>query len=85
MLFRSGGEDGKPGAVRLASGVALKARGVQTIPPGGRLIVEMPGGGGLGSPAERDPALIAADVANGFISEDEAHGIYKNAAKEPRP
>lgn len=46
---RHGGEDGARGVVRLASGATLKAKGFQVIPAGDRLIVEMPGGGGMGS------------------------------------
>ncbi|WP_160123491.1 hydantoinase B/oxoprolinase family protein [Rhodovarius lipocyclicus] len=45
---RHGGEDGARGVVRLGSGTALKAKGMQVIPAGDRLVVEMPGGGGMG-------------------------------------
>lgn len=34
------------------------------------------GGGGWGDPAERDAALIADDIKNGFLSEDLASGFY---------
>jgi N-methylhydantoinase B len=30
--------------------------------------METPGGGGHGPPAERDPAAIAADKADGYVS-----------------
>ncbi len=45
---RNGGGSGAPGAVRLASGVDLKGKGKQIVPAGERLILELPGGGGLG-------------------------------------
>ncbi len=45
---RDGGGSGAPGAVRLASGVDLKGKGKQIVPSGERLILELPGGGGLG-------------------------------------
>ncbi|MGF1607839.1 MAG: hydantoinase B/oxoprolinase family protein, partial [Kiloniellales bacterium] len=45
-----------------------RAKGRQPIPAGDRLILEMPGGGGLGDPRERPAELVAADVANGFVS-----------------
>jgi len=34
------------------------------------------GGGGLGDPLRREPALVAQDVANGFVSSDVAQDIY---------
>jgi N-methylhydantoinase B len=74
---RNGGQDGAAGIVRLGSGAVLKSRGNQVIPKGDRLIVEMPGGGGLGKAAERDPALVADDLRNGFISKESAQEIYK--------
>ena len=46
---RHGGEDGARGVVRLGSGAIMKAKGFQVIPPGDRLVVEMPGGGGMGT------------------------------------
>ena len=50
---RDGGSSGAPGAIRLANGVELKGKGKQIVPSGERLILELPGGGGLG---ERDAA-----------------------------
>jgi len=81
-ILRNGGEDGAPGSVRLKSGPALKSRGNQVIPKGDRLIVEMPGGGGLGNAAERDPALVADDVRNGFISRESAREVYKVVVRD---
>ncbi len=45
---REGGAGGAPGAIRLASGGTLKGKGKQIVPAGDRLILELPGGGGLG-------------------------------------
>ena len=78
---RCGGMDGAAGAVSLKSGSPLRARGTQLVPTGDRLIVEMPGGGGLGDPAERDPAQVADDLRNGFISEERAKAVYKVAVR----
>lgn len=47
---RAGGGDGAAGTVRLASGRTLRGKGLQAIPPGDRLLLELPGGGGHGSP-----------------------------------
>ena len=38
--------------------------------------LETPGGGGLGDPAERDPAAVRDDVLNGYVSEDAARKVY---------
>ena len=41
-------------------------------------MLEMPGGGGHGKPEDRDPALVARDVENGYITVDDAQQIYKH-------
>ncbi len=73
---RAGGGDGGRGRVRLASGAEMKAKGRQPIPPGDAVIMEMPGGGGMGDPFARDPALVAADVRNGLVSVEAALRDY---------
>ena len=76
---RDGGGDGAPGAVRLKSGRVLRPKGFQVIPDNDRLILELPGGGGMGEPATRDPALVARDVRDGLVSPDDAQSLYKVA------
>ena len=76
---REGGLDGAAGAVRLKSGARLRTKGFQVIPDGDRLVLELPGGGGMGDPAERDPALVARDVRDGLVSAEVARGVYKVA------
>ena len=44
---RNGGKPGAPGRVSLASGAILKGKGKQIVPAGDRLILELPGGGGM--------------------------------------
>ncbi|MGA1696481.1 MAG: hydantoinase B/oxoprolinase family protein, partial [Arenicellales bacterium] len=61
---RHGGEDGAPGVVQLMSGKKLNTKGKQIIPAGERLLMELPGGGGYGNPAERDPQLQDEDHRN---------------------
>ena len=73
---RDGGAEGAPGRVRLGSGGALRAKGLQTVPAGDRLVMEVPGGGGHGDPKRRDPALVAADVADGLMSPEQARRDY---------
>ncbi len=73
---REGGHDGAPGRVSLASGQALRGKGQQTIPPGERLRLELPGGGGFGDPRERDPEKVRSDVRNGLVSAEAARQAY---------
>ena len=74
---RDGGGDGAPGAVRLKSGRVLRPKGFQVIPDNDRLILELPGGGGMGDPMAREPALVARDVRDGLVSVEEARALYK--------
>jgi N-methylhydantoinase B len=73
---RDGGRDGAAGIVRLASGGTLRAKGLQRIPRGDRLVLELPGGGGLGDPATRPAALIAEDIAEGLVTAAGTHAVY---------
>jgi N-methylhydantoinase B len=68
-----GGRPGRPGGFfRLEpdgrrTPVAAKAAGVP-FRAGEALVVETSGGGGLGAPSLRDPALVARDLASGCIT-----------------
>jgi len=73
---RAGGLDGATGTVHLASGTALRAKGLQRIPRGDRLVLALPGGAGLGDPAERPAERIEADLAHGRISAAFARDAY---------
>jgi N-methylhydantoinase B len=78
---RDGGRDGAAGRVSLKSGGALRGKGFQVIPEGDRLVLELPGGGGMGDPALRNPALLARDVRDGLVSA-EAAGEYGVAGED---
>ena len=56
--------------MRLKSGGALRTKGYQVIPAGDRLILELPGGGGMGPPEQRDPARHAQDLRDGLVAEE---------------
>ncbi|HEY4252108.1 MAG TPA: hydantoinase B/oxoprolinase family protein [Roseomonas sp.] len=75
---RDGGGEGMAGWVGLndANGTVLRTKGFQVIPKGKRLLLKLPGGGGLGDPKARDPALVARDVADGLVSPEAAKRIY---------
>lgn len=74
---RDGGGDGGKGAAQLEDGTRMRGMGRDIIPAGARLIVETPGGGGIGAPADRDPELLARDVRAGFVSDAAAQSTYK--------
>ena len=80
----AGGRDG--GAMRLwlelpdGSTQRLNAKGAFRVPPGGRVVMEAPGSGGFGPPAERDPALVREDLVDGYISAEAARRDYPGSA-----
>ena len=58
---RRGGQDGAPGRVYIKDGAELRGKGQDTIPAGATLVMETPGGGGIGDPAKRSPDALQAD------------------------
>jgi len=76
---REGGKHGAAGAVHLKSGAKLRTKGFQIIPDNERLVLELPGGGGMGDPTDRDAAVVARDVRDGLVSAEVATRVYKVA------
>jgi len=75
---RDGGGAGGNGAARLDDGKIMRGMGRELVPAGRRLVVETPGGGGIGDPAERKPDLLEQDVRSGFVSEASAKSAYSS-------
>ncbi len=73
---RFGGLSGAPTVIELASGSRLRPKGQQSVPPGDRLVLSLAGGGGFGDPFERDPELVAADVAGDYVTVGAARELY---------
>lgn len=73
---RDGGRDGARGVVRLASGAPLRAKGLQEIPPDDRLVLELPGGAGLGEAETRAAEAITADLSDELLSLPAARRDY---------
>ncbi|MEZ5753562.1 MAG: hydantoinase B/oxoprolinase family protein [Paracoccaceae bacterium] len=68
-LGRDGGQPGAAGSVALDDGTRLRPKGWQHVPEGRRLVLHLPGGGGFGDPARRDPAARANDLSKGYVTE----------------
>jgi len=66
---RDGGQNGVAGTVKLDDGTPMRPKGWQHVPAGRRLVLELPGGGGYGDPAKRDPAAREQDRSKGYVSE----------------
>ncbi len=76
---RNGGHEGALGeAVVCVDGLrhVFHGKGIMRVPPGGRLQVDLPGGGGLGNPVQRDRARLRADLVAGTVSLDAARADY---------
>ncbi len=79
---REGGLAGGNGGVTLKSGKVLRTKGYQVIPDGDRLMLLLPGGGGMGDALARDPAKVALDVRDGLVSAANARALYKVVVSE---
>ena len=63
---RRGGTHGAPGRVCLKDGEALRGKGQDEVPAGATLVLETPGGGGVGDPTKRDPSAELRDREEGL-------------------
>ena len=81
---REGGLDGGRGVVTMKSGKILRTKGYQVIPDGDRLILELPGGAGMGDPTTRDPEAVIRDVRDGLVSAVNAKALYNVDIAKPR-
>ncbi|MCY3760555.1 MAG: hydantoinase B/oxoprolinase family protein, partial [Gemmatimonadetes bacterium] len=71
-----GGGDGAVGELFLGSGEPLHPKRKYLLPPDETVTLRLPGGGGFGSPLERDPARVLEDVRQGRVSPESALGEY---------
>jgi N-methylhydantoinase B len=54
----------------------LPPKGLSVVPPSDRLVVEMPGGGGMGAAKQRDPEAVRRDVRLGYVSREASQMQY---------
>jgi N-methylhydantoinase B len=73
---RFGGQDGAPGAVYVKGGDVLPGKGRDVVPASSTLVLETPGGGGIGDTGRRAMDEVKADLAAGLISEAAASAVY---------
>ena len=73
---RAGGRDGAPGRVHVPKLGQLRAKGREVVPPGHRVVLETPGGGGLGDPRRRARELVREDVLDGYVTAASAAKDY---------
>jgi N-methylhydantoinase B len=80
-LGRIGGNDGRLGEFIMqdADGgeTQLLPKTRYTFEPGSIMVMHLPGGGGYGPAAERDPNLVLDDVIKGYVSIESARDKYK--------
>ena len=75
---REGGLSGRGGRVlSLKHSRTLPAKGQHTINPDDVLRLELPGGGGVGTPHRRRPDAVVEDVAQGYVSAEAARDVYR--------
>lgn len=65
---RDGGQAGAAGRAYLDDGTAMRGKGRQFVPEGRRLVIELPGGGGYGSPDQRAPADRERDQMDDYVN-----------------
>ncbi|MBL9055382.1 MAG: hydantoinase B/oxoprolinase family protein [Rhodobacteraceae bacterium] len=66
---RNGGQPGATGKAMLDDGTPFNPKGWQHVPEGRRLVLHLPGGGGYGDPAQRDPKARTHDLSKGYVTE----------------
>ncbi len=73
---REGGLNGGNGIIGTGNGISFRPKGIQTIPPGDTLVVQMPGGAGYGDARSREVWRVAEDLRNGLVSIEAAKRDY---------
>ena len=58
----------RPAPFGSRSGATLRTKGYQIIPAGDRLILELPGGGGMGPPERTRPRPLASDLRDELVT-----------------
>ena len=73
---REGGGAGAPGRVYVRGAGELRVKGREVVPPEHGLVLETPGGGGLGNPRDRNPERVREDVLDQYVTDEGAAHDY---------
>jgi N-methylhydantoinase B len=72
----AGGQPGALGTILASTGEVIDRKGMREFPAGTVVTLQLPGGGGIGNPFERDPQAVLADVRDGLVSVESARYDY---------
>ena len=73
---RGGGGAGAPGRVYVPGAGELRVKGREVVPPGHTIVLETPGGGGLGNPRDRRRERVREDVLDEYVTAEGAAHDY---------
>ena len=76
----AGGSSGAGGILHVSADRTVRAKTSEMLPAGTVVRIDLPGGGGYGDPAKRDPQAIEADLRDGYISAKRAKCDYGHSA-----
>ena len=79
---QSGGKPGEPGQVALSDGTKMRGKGTQAVGENERVVLSLPGGGGIGVPKQRSPEAMIRDVRNEYVSEVQLRDDYGTSLEE---
>jgi N-methylhydantoinase B len=71
-----GGNVGAMGELLVNGKVGAQPKATVTLQPDSKVQLNTPGGGGYGSPSQRDPQAVLSDVVNGYITIESAERDY---------
>ncbi len=74
-IAMAGGKGGAPACITV-NGEAVHPKKTRILKKGDVYAIECAGGAGYGAADERDPALVEADIADGYITEEAARRDY---------
>jgi N-methylhydantoinase B len=80
-----GGGEGARARFTTSDGDAREPKMTQLLEPGTRILLELPGGAGFHDPAQRDPAAVDEDVAEGLVTPAAARRLYPTTSAGDRP
>lgn len=81
-LGRQGGGSGAPTTIGLDDGRPMKGKGKQFVERGRKVVMEFPGGAAYGQAAKRDKAMVKHDLAQDYITPQQAAEDYGLTADE---